>query len=105
MSQIVSLFELATLLYILTCSSIGSYVHNGNVISSYGFFFYFLLFAAKSLVFSQYTSTLKWLQLNLAKHGFHYRSLSGDMSMNQRAKALRDFQQDPPTTIFLLSMR
>ena len=25
--------------------------------------------------------------------------------MNQRAKALRDFQNDPPTTIFLLSMR
>ncbi len=25
--------------------------------------------------------------------------------MTQRAKALRDFQQDPPTTVFLLSMR
>ncbi len=27
------------------------------------------------------------------------------MSMKKRAKALSDFQQDPPTTIFLLSMR
>ena len=27
------------------------------------------------------------------------------MSMSKRAKALRDFQNDPPTTIFLLSMR
>eukprot|EP00814_Leptocylindrus_danicus_P022439 CAMPEP_0116044192 /NCGR_PEP_ID=MMETSP0321-20121206/26858_1 /TAXON_ID=163516 /ORGANISM="Leptocylindrus danicus var. danicus, Strain B650" /LENGTH=157 /DNA_ID=CAMNT_0003525251 /DNA_START=505 /DNA_END=978 /DNA_ORIENTATION=+ len=27
------------------------------------------------------------------------------MSMKDRAKALRDFQNDPPTTVFLLSMR
>lgn len=41
----------------------------------------------------------------LPTHGFQYRTLSGDMSMQKRAKALRDFQKDPPTTIFLLSMR
>ena len=62
-------------------------------------------YAAKSLVFSQYTSTLKYLQTELPKHGFLFRTLSGDMSMVQRAKALRDFQNDPPTTVFLLSMR
>jgi SNF2 family DNA or RNA helicase len=61
--------------------------------------------AAKSLVFSQFTSTLKWLQQELPKHGFQFRTLSGDMSMKKRAKALSDFQKDPPTTIFLLSMR
>ena len=61
--------------------------------------------ASKSLVFSQYTSTLGWLQKELPKHGFQFRTLSGDMSMKQRAKALHDFQLDPPTTIFLLSMR
>ena len=60
---------------------------------------------AKCLVFSQYTSTLKWLQEELPKHGFQHRTLSGDMSMRNRAMALRDFQNDPPTTIFLLSMR
>lgn len=60
---------------------------------------------SKSLVFSQYTSTLKWLQEELPKHGFQFRTLSGDMTMQQRAKALHDFQADPPTTIFLLSMR
>ena len=60
---------------------------------------------AKCLVFSQYTSTLKWLQEELPKHGFQYRTLSGDMSMRNRAMALQDFQNDPPTTIFLLSMR
>jgi SNF2 family DNA or RNA helicase len=60
---------------------------------------------SKSLVFSQFTSTLKWLQEELPKHGFQFRTLSGDMTMKKRAKALSDFQNDPPTTIFLLSMR
>jgi SNF2 family DNA or RNA helicase len=60
---------------------------------------------SKSLVFSQYTSTLTWLKEELPKHGFQFRTLSGDMSMKQRAMALHDFQSDPPTTIFLLSMR
>jgi len=64
-----------------------------------------LLTAAKSLVFSQFNSTLKWLQQELPKHGFQFRTLSGDMSMSKRSKALREFQNDPPTTIFLLSMR
>lgn len=61
--------------------------------------------AAKSLVFSQFQSTLKWMQKELPRHGFEFRTLSGNMPMSQRSKALRDFQNDPPTTIFLLSMR
>lgn len=56
-------------------------------------------------MFSQFTTTLKWLKAELPKHGFTFRTLSGDMSMSARSKALRDFQNDPPTTIFLLSMR
>eukprot|EP00554_Chaetoceros_debilis_P006480 CAMPEP_0194078492 /NCGR_PEP_ID=MMETSP0149-20130528/4871_1 /TAXON_ID=122233 /ORGANISM="Chaetoceros debilis, Strain MM31A-1" /LENGTH=345 /DNA_ID=CAMNT_0038759767 /DNA_START=150 /DNA_END=1187 /DNA_ORIENTATION=- len=60
---------------------------------------------SKSLVFSQFSSTLKWMQQELPKHGFQFRTLSGDMPMSKRAKALRDFQSDPPTTIFLLSLR
>jgi SNF2 family DNA or RNA helicase len=63
------------------------------------------LCAAKSLVFSQFTSTLDYLQQELPNHGFQFRTLSGDMSMRKRAKALHDFQHDPPTTVFLLSMR
>lgn len=61
--------------------------------------------SSKSLVFSQYASTLNWLKNELPNHGFQFRTLSGDMSMKDRAKALSDFQKDPPTTIFLLSMR
>mmetsp|Transcript_23273 Transcript_23273/g.55031 ORF Transcript_23273/g.55031 Transcript_23273/m.55031 type:complete len:1470 (-) Transcript_23273:218-4627(-) len=60
---------------------------------------------SKSLVFSQFSSTLDWLKLELPKHGFQFRTLSGKMSMKKRAKALSEFQNDPPTTIFLLSMR
>ena len=61
--------------------------------------------SSKSLVFSQYQPSLKYLQKVLPKHGFQFRTLSGSMSMRARAKALADFQMDPPTTIFLLSMR
>lgn len=61
--------------------------------------------SAKSLIFSQFATTLQWLEAELPKHGFQFRKLSGDMSMSKRAKALRDFQTDPPTTVFLLSMR
>jgi len=60
---------------------------------------------SKSLVFSQFSSTLQWLKQELPKYGFQFRTLSGNMPMSKRAKALRDFQSDPPTTIFLLSMR
>ena len=57
---------------------------------------------AKSLVFSQFPSSLQYLQEELPKHGFQFRTLSGDMTMRARAKALHDFQHDPPTTVFLL---
>jgi superfamily II DNA or RNA helicase len=45
------------------------------------------------------------LKEELPNYGFQFRTLSGDMSMKKRAKALSEFQNDPPTTIFLLSMR
>jgi SNF2 family DNA or RNA helicase len=60
---------------------------------------------SKSLIFSQFTTTLEWLKIELPKSGFQFRTLSGSMSMTARDKALKDFQGDPPTTIFLLSLR
>ena len=60
---------------------------------------------SKSLVFSQFGSTLRWLQHELPRHGFDHRTLTGDMSKVARAAALRDFREDPPTTVFLLSVR
>jgi SNF2 family DNA or RNA helicase len=38
---------------------------------------------SKSLVFSQYKTTLDWLKQELPKHGYQFRSLSGDMSMSK----------------------
>ena len=36
--------------------------------------------------------TLSWLQVELPKHGFSFRTLLGSMTMANRAKALADFQ-------------
>jgi Helicase conserved C-terminal domain len=60
---------------------------------------------AKALIFSQFASTLRYLQRELPRHGFSFRTLTGDMSRAARTKALEDFRADPPTTIFLLSVR
>jgi len=60
---------------------------------------------AKSLIFSQFGSTLEWFQEEFPKYGFKYETLNGSMTMQQRAKALKNFQTDPETTIFLLSMK
>ena len=60
---------------------------------------------AKVLIFSQYVKTLNVLKKQLEKAGLKYRTLTGDMSLSKRKKALNMFQNDPPTTVFLLSIR
>ena len=61
--------------------------------------------SAKALIFSQYNSTIEWLKIRLTREGFGHRHISGSMPLKQRAKAIQAFQGDPPTTVFLLSMR
>ncbi|CAN0153840.1 unnamed protein product [Scytosiphon promiscuus] len=60
---------------------------------------------SKSLVFSQFNSSLEWLKRTLPKRGFQFRTLTGAMTRNQRTAALNAFAKDPPTTVFLLSVR
>lgn len=60
---------------------------------------------AKVLVFSQFQTTINWLKTKLKENRFDFRTLEGHMTRPQRTKALDDFQNDPPTTIFLLSVR
>lgn len=48
---------------------------------------------------------LQALKPRLLAAGFQWRSLTGDMSLSARTAALLEFQTDPPTTIFLLSIR
>ena len=60
---------------------------------------------AKALVFSSFTSSLTWLASKLQARGFQHATITGSMSLAQRAAALAAFQRAPPTTIFLLSLR
>ena len=60
---------------------------------------------SKSLVFSQFNTTIEALKPRLLAAGFQWRSLAGNMTLAARAKALEEFQADPPTTVFLLSIR
>ena len=40
-----------------------------------------------------------------SEEGFGFRTISGSMPLKQRDAAIQAFQKDPPTTVFLLSMR
>lgn len=44
---------------------------------------------SKSLVFSQYNSSLDWLKHALPKRGFEFRTLTGAMSRKQRSDSLK----------------
>ena len=86
-------------------TSIGIFHTNSSFLAQRELNLSFLYLTAKSLVFSQFGTSLKYLQELLPRHGFQFRTLSGDMSMRRRAEALHSFENDPPTTVFLLSMR
>ena len=60
---------------------------------------------SKVLIFSQFTSTFRRIIGPLIKLGYQFRTLTCNMKEPERTKALSDFRNDPPTTIFLLSMR
>ena len=48
---------------------------------------------------------MDWLQTRLTQEGFGHRSITGSMTAKQRSTAIDAFSKDPPTTVFLLSMR
>jgi SNF2 family DNA or RNA helicase len=56
---------------------------------------------SKVLIFSQFGGTITMLQSILPQYGYQCRTLTGDMDRSRRDKALRDFQNDPSTTVFL----
>ncbi|CAM6129371.1 unnamed protein product [Calypogeia fissa] len=60
---------------------------------------------AKVLIFSQFMQTIAWLKTEFKRQNINYRFISGDMPMKKRAQAIEAFQKDPPTTVFLLSIR
>ena len=59
----------------------------------------------KALIFTQYNESLKHIGGALRTAGFDYRTISGSMPQKQRAAAIAAFQKDPPTTVFIISVR
>lgn len=59
----------------------------------------------KTLIFSQFTSMLKLIAESLEKQGRKYLYLDGDVSSEERARLVTQFQEDPEPTIFLLSLK
>ncbi|KAI7841185.1 hypothetical protein COHA_005151 [Chlorella ohadii] len=59
----------------------------------------------KVLVFSEYPDCLRAIQKLLPDIGLQHRSLIGSSSAASRSKAIRDFQTDPPTKVFLITHR
>jgi len=59
----------------------------------------------KALIFTQFGQTIEWLQRRLPEEGFGFRTISGSMSAKNRDKSIQAFQKDPPTTVFILSVR
>lgn len=48
---------------------------------------------AKALVFSQYSTTLTWLEKRLPEEGFKFVTITGSMTLKNRTKAIEAFQK------------
>jgi len=61
--------------------------------------------AVKSLIFSQFKSSLSALEKMLTENAIEFCSLSGSMAMDARSKALSDFENNADKKVFLLTLR
>ena len=59
----------------------------------------------KSLIFTAFSDSLKWICSELDRNGFDHRTLSGSMSMNKRKKQLAQFANDDSVKVFVLTVR
>ncbi len=59
----------------------------------------------KSLVYSQFTSMLELVANALEEKGIRYFLLDGSVSSEKREKLVRDFQREPESCLFLLSLK
>ena len=48
---------------------------------------------AKALVFSQYATTLAWLEKRLPEEGFKFVTITGSMDLKKRTKNIEAFQK------------
>jgi SWI/SNF-related matrix-associated actin-dependent regulator of chromatin subfamily A3 len=58
----------------------------------------------KTVIFSQWTSFLDILQVQLRKHGFRYTRIDGSMSPLARDNAMESLSSDPECTLMLASL-
>ncbi|CAG2099976.1 unnamed protein product, partial [Medioppia subpectinata] len=61
--------------------------------------------APKSIVFSQFTQFLEILRWRLERAGFRVVKIYGSMTITQRAAAIKEFNENPDITIFLISLK
>eukprot|EP00892_Ulva_mutabilis_P010165 jgi/Ulvmu1/7520/UM037_0064.1 len=59
----------------------------------------------KALIFTQYKESVNTIARKLGKAGFSHRTISGNMPMKQRAAAIKAFQHDGGTTVFIATQR
>lgn len=59
----------------------------------------------KTLIFSQFTSMLKIIASELKKQGKKVLYLDGDVKGEERSRLVTQFQEDPETTVFLISLK
>jgi SNF2 family DNA or RNA helicase len=59
----------------------------------------------KSLIFTQFTSSMVILETLLKQNGHDCVALNGGMTITQRARALQRFKEDDNVNVFLLSVR
>ncbi|KAI2638528.1 hypothetical protein GGS21DRAFT_444753 [Xylaria nigripes] len=59
----------------------------------------------KTLVFSQFTSFLDYMEIPISDGGYNYRRYDGSMSNRERETAVEDFMKKPEVKILLVSLR
>lgn len=59
----------------------------------------------KSLIFTSMAPSLDWICNELRAHGIEHRTLAGNMTMQKRARNLKQFANDPDVKVFVLTVR
>lgn len=59
----------------------------------------------KILIFSQFSSLLDLVEVPLEAAGYQYQRYDGSMTMDNRAKAVNEFMDDPNQNIMLISLK
>jgi len=59
----------------------------------------------KSLIFTSYAPSLNWICSELRENGIEHRTLAGNMTMQKRAKNLKQFSNDDDVKVFVLTVR